>query len=350
MVARTSDKCLRQIGLAFCLVFVVMAWASILSGGKALAAEDGKGFYLLGSTTSLAGIVPPPGMYGVSYKYFYSGSASGGAAISEALGQIGNVTLQADVDVDADVFIDVLTPLWVLPTTVFGGNLAVGALVPIGWQDIDVDINALATLTLANGTVLTQGQRLRLGDDVTAFGDPVALAMLGWHQGNWHWKVAGMLNIPVGQYDKNDIANMGFNRWAFDANAAATWLDPTRGHEASVTAGFTFNGDNNDTNYKTGTEFHVEFALMQHFSKAFSAGLAGYHYQQVTGDSGAGATLGSFKGRVTALGPQINYNFQLGQLPVSTSLRYFHEFDTKNRLEGDAGYLVVTIPLGGPRN
>jgi hypothetical protein len=254
--------------------------------------------------------------------------------------------VQADVDVDAQIFIDVLNPLWVLPNKVLGGNLALGALVPIGWQDISVDINALTSLTLANGRTFQRGDRASLSDEIFDFGDPVALAMLGWHRGNWHWKVAGLLNVPIGAYDKNSAANMGFNRWALDTNAAETWLNAQKGREASVLTGFTFNGENPDTNYETGTEFHVEFALMQHLSKAFAIGLAGFHYQQVTGDSGAGATLGSFKGRTTALGPNINFNFQWGQTPVSTSLRWLHEFDVENRLKGNAAFFTATIPLG----
>ena len=88
---------------------------------------------------------------------------------------------------------------------------------------------------------------------------------------------------------------------------------------------------------------------MRHFSPAFAIGLAGYHYQQLTGDSGAGATLGDFKGRVTALGPNVNYNFQFRGKPVSTTLRWLHEFDTENRMEGDAIFFSATVPLGGPR-
>ena len=66
----------------------------------------------------------------------------------------------------------------------------------------------------------------------------------------------------------------------------------------------------------------------------------GYHYQQLTGDGGAGAKLGDFKGRVTALGPAMNYTFTLGQTPVSTNLRYLKEFNAKNWLEGQAGLLT----------
>jgi hypothetical protein len=114
------------------------------------------------------------------------------------------------------------------------------------------------------------------------------------------------------------FSNLSFNHWGFDTTAAVTWLNTKIGFEVSAAPGFTFNWENPDTVYKTGTEFHVEWALLQHFSKRFAAGVAGFHYQQVTGDSGAGARLGDFKGRVTALAPVVTYSFNLGKIAVST--------------------------------
>ena len=328
---------------ALCLTYVAS------SKNEAKAAEDAKGIYLLGFTTSMSGFVPPPGMYGSSIKYFYSGDATGAAADSIGLDRLGNITLEADLEADVDVFIDVLTGLVVTPHQILGGHLGFGILVPIGWQQADIDVDVRAALTLPDGRTFTAGRSFNVDDDTFAIGDPLLTAFLGWHRGNWHWKLAGLLNIPVGSYDEDGIVNMGFNRWAFDTTASVTWLDQATGREASVAAGFTFNGENDDTNYDTGTEFHVEWALVQNFSKAFGIGVVGYHYQQVSGDSGAGATLGSFKGRVTAIGPNINLNFQLGQLPVSTSVRWLHEFNVKNRLEGNTVLGTVTIPLGAPR-
>jgi hypothetical protein len=139
---------------------------------------------------------------------------------------------------------------------------------------------------------------------------------------------------------------MGFNRWAIDNAAAFTWLDPKIGLELSAMAGFTYNWENPATDYKTGTEFHVEYAAVQNFSKRFALGINGYYYDQVTGDSGPGiSTLGSFKGRVAAIGPVMNLNFQVHKIPVTANLKYFREFDVKNRLEGDSGYLTITMPL-----
>ena len=323
--------------------------ASLMPLQPAFSAEDGKSVYLLGSSASMAGFVPPPGTYVSDINYIYRGDGSGAIAASRSFRGRGNVELNADLAIEARVAISVLTALWISPRRVLGGHVGVGFLAPVGYQEAAVDINARTALTLPNGNVLTAGRQARLADETYAFGDPLGTAFIGWHHGNWHWKVAGLVNIPIGAYDQTDLANMGFNRWAADISGAATWLDRKKGHEISVTAGFTFNGENPDTNYTTGTEFHVEAAVMQHLSPAFAVGIVGYHYQQVTGDSGAGATLGGFKGETTAVGPNANYNFQLGATPVSTSLRWLHEVDAKNRLKGDAAFLTVTIPLGATR-
>jgi hypothetical protein len=109
--------------------------------------------------------------------------------------------------------------------------------------------------------------------------------------------------------------------------------------------GVTFNGENPATDYKTGTEFHLEGAITQNFSPAFSLGLVGYYYNQLSGDSGSGARLGDFEGEVAAIGGTLGYNFKVGPLPVSTRLKYYHEFAAENRLEGDAGFITVSMPL-----
>jgi hypothetical protein len=163
-----------------------------------------------------------------------------------------------------------------------------------------------------------------------------------------NYLLSASVNVPVGDYDAGRLSNISLNRWAWDLTGAATWLDPESGIELSGAAGITFNGENDDTEYETGTEFHLEVAAAYHFSPTFSVGVNGYHYQQLTGDSGAGATLGDFKGRVTALGPMMSATFMLGPVPVAASLRYYHEFNVENRLEGDAGWLTITIPLWVP--
>ncbi len=124
-----------------------------------------------------------------------------------------------------------------------------------------------------------------------------------------------------------------------------TWLDPTIGWDLSAAVGFTFNQTNTATDYKTGDEFHLEWAATKYITKEFTIGLVGYYYQQLTPDSGTGARLGAFEGRVIALGGSIGYTFEAGKLPISTRLKVFREFDALNRPEGTAGYFTVSVPL-----
>jgi hypothetical protein len=327
---------------------ILLGLALIAVGAEgARASEAATNIYLLGSQGPMAGFVPPPGTYLSDYKYYYQGSAEGEAALAFSLrrGVGANVDLSAEVHVQA--FVEVPSVLAVTPHKIWGGNVGFGFATPVGWQNVDVDLTAQAALTLPPplNITLEREARLELEDDLVAFGDPQPFAIIGWHDGNWHWKLGTILNVPIGSWERRRLANIGFGYWALDGNAAVTWLDPKIGFEVSTSAGFTYNWENPDIDYKSGTMFHLEWAVMQHFSKDFSLGLVGYHYQQVTGDSGAGARLGSFEGRVTALGPGLTWNFQLGQTPVSTSLRYYREFNVENRLEGDAGLLTLTMPL-----
>lgn len=306
----------------------LVACAVSLPTASLKAAEGAAGFYLLGSKTSMAGFLPPPGTYVQNLKYYYTGDTS----VRLNLGGIN-----VDGGVSADAFFEIPIAIWVAPRKVLGGNFALSLMTPVGWKDVSAGV----TLTGPAGNIISAGRQ----DDDFAFGDVVPGATLGWHDGNWHWNVGLLINAPVGYWKKGNLSNIGFNRWAFDTNAAVTWLDPKLGLEISAAAGFTFNLENPDTDYKSGTEFHLEWAIMQNFSKTFGIGLIGYHYQQVSGDSGAGATLGPFEGRVTALGPNINYTLMWGQIPVSTSFRYLKEFNVKNRLEGDAFMFSASMPL-----
>jgi len=316
----------RLAGLVFASLFLCA-----LHADKADAAEGGASFYLLGSKNAQAGITPPPGVYLQSDDYYYTGSASGSGAF-----EIGDVTVQSGFEVEADAYYKLLTPLVVTPLTVLGGNFGFGIAIPIGWRDV------FAAGNLSAGDVAL---RQTFRDSDAALGDPVASALIGWNRGNWHWNVGALVNIPIGKWEQGALANIGFNRWGLDLNAAVTWLDPQIGLDLSAAAGFTFHAENPDTDYQTGNEFHLEFAAIKSFTQQFSAGVVGYYYEQISGDSGGPPVLGAFKGRVAAIGPFVGYNFQIGETPVSTRLRWYHEFDAKNRLEGDAAFFTLVVPV-----
>ena len=289
--------------------------------------EGGASFYLLGSKTTMGGYMPPPGVYGAIQNYVYSGSA-------DIDFQTDGVGLSGGVD--ATAYVALPTALWVMDTDILGGDLAFSLTTPLGGKWLDVGI--LSGLS---------GVELNAHRDNFAFGDPVLGTSLGWHDGNLHYTLGSLINVPIGQWELGNPVNIGFNRWAVDTTAAVTYLNPQTGVELSGAAGITYNFENPDTDYKSGTEFHAEAAAMMHFSKSFSIGMNGYAYKQISGDSGSGAVLGDFKGQVLALGPALDYTFHIGQTPVVTNLRYFYEFDVENRLQGHAGFFNIAIPLGG---
>lgn len=103
----------------------------------------------------------------------------------------GELLIEAKADVTGKVYYSLPTVLWVAPGKALGGNVGFGAIVPVGSNDVDLDLDALATLTLGPpiNQTFQRGQGFHLNDSSTDFGDPVLNALIGWHEGNWHWNV-----------------------------------------------------------------------------------------------------------------------------------------------------------------
>ena len=56
---------------------------------------------------------------------------------------------------------------------------------------------------------------------------------------------------------------------------------------------------NTSTNYQSGVDSHLDWAVSQFLSQSWQVGVVGYVYYQLTADSGSGDHVGSFKSRVT---------------------------------------------------
>jgi hypothetical protein len=191
------------------------------------------------------------------------------------------------------------------------------------------------------------GRPLALGarDRDVNFGDPIATAALGWHDGNWHWKIGAAASIPSGAYEPGELSNVAMNRWVGDFTAGLTYLDPTLGIDFSAVGRFEVNGNNPATDYDSGNALHLDLSATKYLTKDFSVGVIASHYQQVSGDSGEGATIGPYKGRVTLVGGTVGYTFLLGQLPISTRVKVLREVDVENRFEGTIGFVQISFPL-----
>ncbi|OHT18655.1 SphA family protein [Edaphosphingomonas haloaromaticamans] len=309
-------------------VAAIAAIAACPHGAR--ASEGGASLYLLGSGGPETAILPPlKGVYLDNEIYVYDGSSSANRRFITG----GNIV----AGLDATIVADFASTLWVPTTNFLGGTLAVGAIVPVGAPMVNVD----AVIEGPLGNQFNISRR----DSSLLLGDPVATAMVGWTTGKLHLQFATLLNVPVGHYREGRLANLAFHRWAGDASFAASWNDPKAGWDISGKAGFTFNGTNKVTDYKTGTEFHLEASAEKTFSPKFSAGIQGYWFKQVTGDGGEGARLGSYKGEVFGVGGTVATHLVMGRSPATVRLRVLREFDATNRLEGTSVMLGLSLPL-----
>lgn len=306
------------------------AMAAALLTQPAQATEGGASVYLLGSGGPDAAVLPPlQGVFLSNTTWYYDASLGGGRELP--LG--GNIV----AGVDSKVLADFATILWVPSTNFAGGTLALGGAVPFGYVSVDAD----AVLTGPGGTPIA----ISRSDDAWIIGDPVVTGVLSWKHGKTYLAASTIVNIPIGQYREGDLANLSFHRWAVDASLALSWHDPESGWDVSGKVGLTFNGENEDTDYDSGDELHLEASVSKTLSPKWTLGAQAYYFDQQTGDSGSGARLGDFKGEVSGVGGFVAYSFNIGKAPVTTRLRAFDEFDATNRPEGYSVWFDFVMPL-----
>ena len=325
-------KITRQLRAAAAVLTLIMSWLLL---SPAVAAEFGTGIYMLGYQSSLAGFMPEPGFYLRNDFYAYQGNA-----------KIMPFSGRVEVDLRSRLITDLVAGSYVTPLKIFGANYAVGLI----WSSVT---NSFLKGTLSFDTRFPNLNRFldrRFGGSeegtYTGVSDLVITPVsLGWHLGNFHILACGNWYAPVGSYNAERRLNTGLNRWALEPNVAVTWLHPKYGQEVSLSLGYTVNVKNPATQYTTGQELHLEYYLGQHLPLGFAAGLTGYIYNQMTADTGTGATLGAFHGQTIALGPCLSYSGKIGTHAIGVSARYYNEVKVHNRFDGQACYLTLSLGL-----
>jgi hypothetical protein len=322
---RTTRPC-RAVAIFLIIVFFAIGPISPVK-----AAEFGTGVYMLGYQSSMAGYLPEPGFYLRNDFYVYQGSA-----------QILPFSGRVEVDLRSRTITDLVAGTYVTPLKIFGANYALGVI----WSSVT---NTFLKGSLAVDTRFPLLNRFLSRSEegsYTGVSDLVITPVnLGWHLGNFHIMTFFNFYAPVGSYNAERRLNTGLNRWALEPNVAVTWLQPKRGQEVSISMGWTFNVQNPATRYTTGQEFHLEYFLGQHLPCGFTLGLAGYIYNQMTADTGSGATLGAFHGQTIALGPCLTFNGKIAGHSIGLGTRYYNELKVKNRFDGQAAYLTFTLGI-----
>jgi len=294
--------------------------------GDAHADEGGASFWLPGQYASLAAVPPTPGWSLSTDAYFYSGKAS----VSEIFST--GETLFVRPDSREDLLL--LTLAYSPETKVLGGQASLSLGGGYGGNRVQADLS-----------VSSRGNELDRSDTVWGFTDLSPTASLAWNQGVHNGMVYLTGNIPAGSYSSERLANIGIGFWAIDAGGGYTYYNPQAGWEFSAVVGFTYNFENSSTDYQNGIDSHLEWSVSKFLSAAWEVGIAGYVYYQLTRDSGSGDTVGPFKSRVAAVGPQVGYTFKVGGQQWVANLRGYYEFWAENRYEGYAVFAALNIPL-----
>jgi len=326
---KASGKSVRPGFTAAALAVV----ATICAPQVASADEGGVSFWLPGLFGSLAAVPVQPGFGLATFGYNTSVSADRNLTFFKGGRFVAGL--------DADATLLAFVPSYAFATPVLGGQFAVSMMTVAGHNRVDVD----AVLTGPRGNTISGA----VGDSVTGWGDLYPMASLKWNHGVHNFMVYGTGDIPVGNYNPNRLANIGIGHGAIDGGFGYTYLDPTKGHEFSGVAGFTYNFINSDTQYKNGVDFHFDWGASQFLSKQLLVGLVGYVYQEIGCDSGSGDRVGCFRSRVIGVGPQIGYIVPLGEWQGYVNLKGYGEFDAQNRPDGWNVWLTFAVsPAAAP--
>jgi len=280
------------------------------------AEEGGAGHYVPGSAATLVDVAPSQAGWVIQPLFLnYNAEFDGSRTISTG----GLVSTGLDVSATSVT----IGAVYSLESKVMGATYSAGLYVPLLWMDV-------------KGTV----ENLSRSDSVSGLSDIAIIpAVLVWKTGSWQYDIAFPIYAPTGDYEVGQLANLGLNYWTFDPTFGIVYNNPKTGFNAALHSGITFNTENSDTDYDSGSVLHAEISVQQLLPTEvgiFGFGLNAFLYEQITDDSGAGAVNGGFQGRSLGIGPVLDYI-----LPTEKNgtfvfeLKWLPELDTKNRVEGD---------------
>jgi hypothetical protein len=314
------------------VTIVTFVLVMLLAGGT-MAEEGGSGHYFPGSMASfMDGVSADPAFVVRLNALDYGGSF--GAEREVPIG--GLTALDVNVGSQAIGLTLFWRPSWGSISDKW--SFAMSTTIPFVELNVSAEIDATPL----------GGETVRRSDSINGLGDVLLFPAM------FNYKAGPNLNInarigvyaPTGSYEVGRLANTGKNFWTVEPTVGVIYFGQKNGIEAAGFVGVDFNTENPDTDYKSGTQMHFDGTLAQHFplwGGMAGAGASAFWYQQVTGDSGAGANLGAFKARAHGVGPAISYIRKLGQGELLVEFKWLHEFDNKNRPEGDTLFLKAML-------
>jgi len=240
----------RYLAHPLCLVITVVVLSALCGVSQnAAGSEFGVSTYRPGLMDLFAGYLGPPGSINVKDMFLYQDATA--SVVLEGPG--------IETHVHTVTFTNALFAAYVTKIRLWGTYWAVGIIPQIRLAEQSLRTHPIGQ---ANSTKQTSS--------VAGLGDLILIPFLAtWNYGQFHVATALAMYAPTGNYARNRIINIGDNRWAIEPDVGLTWMDQ-KGREISIFAGYTVNRENASTHYRSGDEFHADFALAKHFSGARS--------------------------------------------------------------------------------
>lgn len=289
------------------------------------ATELGATSKALGTDTVLVGLMAPPGTWRTLNTITYYNA-------SRNLDGSGNPRPgMTQFEVDATLFTSRLSYVW-SGVELFGANIEsrIGAAI---YGDVRVRFDQQTP----GGTVHVSGSSKEFFPGVL-----VAPALLGWRSPGLHQIAGVQLFFPTQPYHVGRAANLSTGYSSIAPVYFATWF-PAEGFEVDASVFYLFNGRNGSTNYRSGQEFSMDYAVGYSPAPRWQGGLNGYVYQQTTDDTRNGTVVGDGnRGRVLAIGPYVRY-----QGDASWGLVFKWDIETwvENRTSGNRFFVQFGMKL-----
>lgn len=257
--------------------------------------------------------LPPPGVYLRDYNVAYIAS------------RINDVNGHEVPGLDADAFIYANVPrlIWITDKQLLGGFLGVDALLPLQYTSLDIKA----------------GPNTVLNHATFGIGDVFAEGTWSKHIKQFDFSLAAGVWAPSGNTAPPPTTRAGLGYWTQMLTAGATWyIDSEKKWALSALNRYEFNFEKEDTEITPGQAYTLEYGASYAVSKTVDVGIAGYYQQQVTEDSGPGAS--SQRDRVAGVGPEVSVFYP--RIMFGWSLRYAYEFMAEDRLQGHTLALTMT--------
>jgi hypothetical protein len=303
--------------------------------------------------------MPEPGIYAVAYNYGYITSDltdNNGNKITQVLiGPPGGPFAPLNVKVDVKLYALAPMLIWVSHWNFLGAHY--GAYIAPTFSNA----NIAASLETVNGLGRNpQTSQFAVGD---MFVQPL---WLGWNRKHFDVAAGYGFYAPVGKFDSQTInfpsgpivvtspTNVGLGYWTHQLQGNVTWYpSPKRGTAITNTLTMEFNTQQRNTGYTNGDFLTWNWGLSQYLplDKTFhylaEVGLAGYSEWQLTDSSGPNVTNPGYHDRVDGIGLQAGLTDT--HLGLQFNFRFFHEFYSANRFQGNSYSLNVAYTIKKPK-